>query len=186
MASTDLAPMELVGVRRDIAGNIPVLFLRERNGERRLLPIYIGQPEGASIQWALDGRETTRPLSHDLIVNLLGALGAVLEKVVITEVNEGIFFAELHLQSRNGPVVVSSRPSDAIAIAVRAGCTIYCEGEVLDIAGKLVPQGDEFDDEDTDETDDLEDSLKDDVATDDLVDEFRDFIDSINPEDFQP
>ena len=164
--------MELVGVRRDIAGNIPVLFLRERNGERRLLPIYIGQPEGASIQWALDGRETTRPLSHDLIVNLLGALGAVLEKVVITEVNEGIFFAELHLQSRSGPVVVSSRPSDAIAIAVRAGCTIYCEGEVLDIAGKLVPQGDEFDNDDLDETDDLE--------------EFRDFIDSINPEDFQP
>jgi len=186
MASTELAPMELVGVRRDIAGNIPVLFLRERNGERRLLPIYIGQPEGASIQWALDGRETTRPLSHDLIVNLLGALGAVLEKVVITEVNEGIFFAELHLQSRSGAVVVSSRPSDAIAIAVRAGCTIYCEGEVLDTAGKLVPQGDEFDNDDLDETDDLEDSLKDDLATDDLVDEFRDFIDSINPEDFQP
>ena len=186
MASTDLAPMELVGVRRDIAGNIPVLFLRERNGERRLLPIYIGQPEGASIQWALDGRETTRPLSHDLIVNLLGALGAVIDKVVITEVNEGIFFAELHLQSRSGPVVVSSRPSDAIAIAVRAGCTIYCEGEVLDIAGKLVPQGDEFDDDDLDEADELEDSLKDDLATDDLVDEFRDFIDSINPEDFQP
>jgi len=183
MASTDLAPMELVGVRRDIAGNIPVLFLRERNGERRLLPIYIGQPEGASIQWALDGRETTRPLSHDLIVNLLGALGAVLDKVVITEVNEGIFFAELHLQSRTGVVVVSSRPSDAIAVAVRAGCPIYCEGDVLDIAGKIVPMGDEFDDaDDLDESDGLEDSL----ATDDLVDEFRDFIDSINPEDFQP
>jgi bifunctional DNase/RNase len=113
-------------------------------------------------------------------------LGAVLDKVVITEVNEGIFFAELHLQSRSGPVVVSSRPSDAIAIAVRAGCTIYCEGEVLDIAGKLVPQGDEFDGDDLDEADELEDSLKDDLATDDLVDEFRDFIDSINPEDFQP
>ena len=183
MASTDLAPMELVGVRRDIAGNIPVLFLRERNGERRLLPIYIGQPEGASIQWALDGRETTRPLSHDLIVNLLGALGAILDKVVITEVNEGIFFAELHLQSRTGAVVVSSRPSDAIAVAVRAGCTIFCESDVLDIAGKIVPMGDEFDDADElDDSDELGDSL----ATDDLVDEFRDFIDSINPEDFQP
>ena len=184
MASTDLAPMELVGVRRDIAGNIPVVFLRERSGERRLLPIYIGQPEGASIQWAMEGRETTRPLSHDLIVNIFGALGAVLDKVVITEVNEGIFFAELHLQSRSGPVVVSSRPSDAIAVAVRAGCTIYCEGEVLDVAGKLVPQGDAFDD-DLNESDDLEDSLEEDLATDDLVDEFRDFIDSINPEDFQ-
>jgi hypothetical protein len=67
---------------------------------------------------------------------------------------------------------------------VRAGCTIYCEGEVLDVAGKLVPQGDEFDD-DLNESDDLEDSLEEDLATDDLVDEFRDFIDSINPEDFQ-
>ena len=87
---------------------------------------------------------------------------------------------------RSGQVVVSSRPSDAIAIAVRSGCTIYCQGEVLDIAGKLVAQGDEFDGEGLDEADDLEDSLKDDLATDDLVDEFRDFIDSINPEDFQP
>lgn len=184
MASFELAAMELVGVRRDIAGNIPVVFLRERGGVRRVLPIYIGQPEGASIQWAVEGRETSRPLTHDLMINIFGALGVVLDKVVITEVNDGIFFAELHLQSRSGPVVIASRPSDAIAIAVRAGCAIYCKDEVLELAGKIVPQGDEFAG-DLNESDNLEDSLEEDLATDDLVDEFRDFIDSINPEDFQ-
>lgn len=83
--------MELIGVRLDVAGNIPVLFLREREGLRRLLPIYIGTPEASSIQWASEGKESPRPLTHDLVVNLLGALGAILERVVITEVNEGTF-----------------------------------------------------------------------------------------------
>ena len=105
----------------EVIGNIPVVFLRERDGLRRLLPIYVGVPEASSIQLAVEGREAPRPLTHDLLVNVLGALGAVLDKVIITGVEEGTFFAELHLQSRTGPVVVSSRPSDAIAIAVRSG-----------------------------------------------------------------
>ncbi|MEY3147903.1 MAG: hypothetical protein RL688_1122 [Actinomycetota bacterium] len=177
--------MELIGVRLDVAGNIPVLFLREREGLRRLLPIYIGTPEASSIQWASEGKESPRPLTHDLVVNLLGALGAILERVVITEVNEGTFFAELHLQSRTGSVVVSSRPSDAIAIAVRSGCAIYCQSEVLDVAGKIVATDEPV--EESSDPDDLEASLQGDMAsTDDLVDEFRDFIESINPEDFQP
>lgn len=177
--------MELIGVRLDVAGNIPVLFLREREGLRRLLPIYIGTPEASSIQWASEGKESPRPLTHDLVVNLLGALGANLERVVITEVNEGTFFAELHLQSRTGSVVVSSRPSDAIAIAVRSGCAIYCQSEVLDVAGKIVATDEPV--EESSDPDDLEASLQGDMAsTDDLVDEFRDFIESINPEDFQP
>jgi len=177
--------MELIGVRLDVAGNIPVLFLREREGLRRLLPIYIGIPEASSIQWASEGKESPRPLTHDLVVNLLGALGVILERVVITEVNEGTFFAELHLQSRTGAVVVSSRPSDAIAIAVRSGCAIYCQSEVLDVAGKIVATDETV--EESSDPDDLEASLQGDMAsTDDLVDEFRDFIESINPEDFQP
>ena len=183
-----MTPMELIGVRLDVAGNIPVLFLREREGLRRLLPIYIGTPEASSIQWASEGKESPRPLTHDLVVNLLGALGAILERVVISEVNEGTFFAELHLQSRAGSVVVSSRPSDAIAIAVRSGCAIYCQSEVLDEAGKIVATDEPV--EESSDPDDLEASLQGDMAssasTDDLVDEFRDFIESINPEDFQP
>lgn len=165
--------MELLGVRMELMGNVPVLLLREREGLRRVLPIYVGVPEATSIQWALEGREAPRPLTHDLVVNLLGALGAVLEKVVITDVDDGTFFAELHLQSRTGTVVVSSRPSDAIAIAVRAGAMIYSTQDVLEEAGRMA----EF--EETDE----ESSVVEASETE-LLGEFRDFIENIRPEDF--
>lgn len=164
--------MELLGVRMELMGNVPVLLLREREGLRRVLPIYVGVPEATSIQWAAEGREAPRPLTHDLIVHLLGALGAVLDKVVITDVDEGTFFAELHLQSRSGPVVVSSRPSDAIAIAVRAGASIFCTGDVLDEAGRIA----EFEEEGQDSGDEASET--------ELLGEFRDFIENIKPEDF--
>jgi hypothetical protein len=166
--------MELLGVRMELMGNVPVLLLREREGLRRVLPIYVGAPEASSIQWASEGREAPRPLTHDLIVHLLGALGAVLEKVLITDVQEGTFFAELHLQSRTGPVVVSSRPSDAIAIAVRSGAMIYCTGDVLDEAGRIADIEEESPDgPETGEATETE-----------LLGEFRDFIENIKPEDF--
>ena len=158
----------------ELMGNVPVLLLRERDGLRRVLPIYVGVPEASSIQWASEGREAPRPLTHDLIVHLLGALGAVLEKVLITDVQEGTFFAELHLQSRTGPVVVSSRPSDAIAIAVRAGAMIYCTGDVLDEAGRIA----EIEEESPDGPETGE------ATETELLGEFRDFIENIKPEDF--
>lgn len=164
--------MELLGVRMELMGNVPVLLLREREGLRRVLPIYVGVPEATSIQWASEGREAPRPLTHDLIVHILGALGAVLEKVVITDVQEGTFFSELHLQSRTGPVVVSSRPSDAIAIAVRAGALIYCTGDVLDEAGRIA-EFEEDGDEGESESNETE-----------LLGEFKEFIENIRPEDF--
>ncbi len=158
----------------ELMGNVPVLLLREREGLRRVLPIYVGVPEATSIQWAKEGREAPRPLTHDLIVDLFGALGAVLEKVVITDVQEGTFFAELHLQSRTGSVVVSSRPSDAIAIAVRAGVMIYCAGDVLDEAGRIAEiEEDSQESGEGNEADETE-----------LLGEFRDFIENIKPEDF--
>ncbi|MEN9802981.1 MAG: hypothetical protein RLZ37_2106 [Actinomycetota bacterium] len=166
--------MELLGVRMELMGNVPVLLLREREGLRRVLPIYVGVPEATSIQWAAEGREAPRPLTHDLIVDLLGAFGAVLEKVLITDVQEGTFFAELHLQSRTGPIVVSSRPSDAIAIAVRAGAMIYCTGDVLDEAGRIA--------EIEEETSEV--SRADEATETELLGEFRDFIENIRPEDF--
>lgn len=167
--------LELLGVRMEVVGNVPVVFLREREGLRRLLPIYVGVPEASSIQLAVEGREAPRPLTHDLMVNVLGALGAVLDKVVITDVDEGTFFAELHLQSRSGPVVVSSRPSDAIAIAVRAGASIYCESDVLDEAGRMA----EIEEVEERSTPVSEETQR------ELLGEFRDFLEGINPEDFQ-
>ena len=107
------------------------------------------------------------------MVDVLGSLGADLDKVVITDVSEGTFFAELHLKSRQGPLTVSARPSDAIAVAVRAGCGIYVDESVMDTAGRIA----QFDDDDSDQAP---------GEVDELVDEFRDFIDSIKPEDFAP
>lgn len=167
-----MVSMELLGVRMELMGNVPVLLLREREGLRRVLPIYVGVPEATSIQWAKEGRETPRPLTHDLIVHLLGALGAVLEKVVITDVQEGTFFSELHLQTRTGPVIVSSRPSDAVAIAVRAGAMIYCTGDVLDEAGRIADFEEESDAEASEATET------------ELLGEFKEFIENIRPEDF--
>lgn len=157
----------------EIMGNVPVLLLREREGLRRVLPIYIGIPEASSIQWAKEGREAPRPLTHDLIVDLFGALGVVLDKVVITDVRDATFFAELHLQSRTGSVIVSSRPSDAIAIAIRAGAMIYCAGDVLDEAGKIA------------DFEDSEDEVSGEESETELLGEFRDFIENIRPEDFE-
>lgn len=157
----------------ELMGNVPVLLLREREGSKRVLPIYVGVPEATSIQWAKEGREAPRPLTHDLIVHVLGALGAVLEKVVITDVQDGTFFAELHLQSRTGPVVVSSRPSDAIALAVRAGALIFCSEDVLEEAGRIADFEDESEESGPEEANETE-----------LLGEFRDFIENIRPEDF--
>ncbi|MEY3341099.1 MAG: hypothetical protein RLZZ269_1010 [Actinomycetota bacterium] len=165
--------LELIGVRLEMPGRVHVVFLREREGERRVLPIYIGEPEAASIQIGMSGKVPPRPLTHDLMVDVLGSLGADLDKVVITDVSEGTFFAELHLKSRQGPLTVSARPSDAIAVAVRAGCGIYVDESVMDTAGRIA----QFDDDDSDQAP---------GEVDELVDEFRDFIDSIKPEDFAP
>lgn len=168
--------MELIGVRLEMPGRVHVLFLREREGDRRILPIYIGENEAASIQLGASGRVPPRPLTHDLVVDLLGTLGADLDKVVITDVEDGTFFAELYVNTRQGPAVVSSRPSDAVAIAVRAGCSIYCDPAVLDVAGRLAV---------FDEDDENEDGTPP-AEVDELVGEFRDFIESIKPEDFAP
>ncbi len=165
--------LELIGVRLEMPGRVHVVFLRERDGERRVLPIYIGEPEAGSIQIGMSGKVPPRPLTHDLLVDVLGSLGADLDRVVITDVSEGTFFAELHLKSRQGPLTVSARPSDAIAIAVRAGCGIFAEASVMDTAGRIA----QFEDDDDDQAP---------AEVDDLVDEFRDFIDSIKPEDFAP
>ena len=96
----DMIAVELVDVRLEMPGRVHVVLLREREGDRRVLPIYIGEPEASSIQLAVSGRVPPRPLTHDLVVNILGSLGAVLDKVVITDVSNGTFYAELRLTGR--------------------------------------------------------------------------------------
>ncbi len=161
-----LIELDLEGVRLEMPSNVPILMLRETNGRRRILPIYIGGPEASSIHFALEGVLPERPLTHDLFVTLLATLGVELENIVITQVVESTYFAEIHLKGSSGTQTVSCRPSDAVAVALRAGAPMFATETLMDAVGKESPQASA----DTEE---------------EILDEFRDFIDSINPEDFQ-
>jgi bifunctional DNase/RNase len=156
--------LELVAVRVELPSNTPVMVLRELAGRHRQLSIFIGGPEATAIAFALEGVETPRPLTHDLFCSVVDDLGANLERVVITELRDTTYYADLHLGTEAGPRIVSARPSDAIALAVRTGCPIFAEEDVLDEAG--------FVEESTEE------------SPEDVVEEFRQFIDNVSPEDF--
>ena len=161
--------MELVGVRVDMPSNTPVLLLREQEGERRLLSIMIGGPEAQAIAFALDGVETRRPMTHDLVTMLIDELDARIDRIVISALRDDIFYADIVIEARDHTHVVSARPSDAMAIAVRVGSPVYAEEAVLSEVGYVeVDEEDEGDVRDADE----------------VVEEFREFIDQVNPEDF--
>jgi bifunctional DNase/RNase len=157
--------MELVGVRVEIPANTPMVLLQEQAGEHRLLPIYIGSPEAASIHYALEGVEPPRPLTHDLFVTVIERLGATLERVVVTEVRDHTYYAELHLDVGDGQQIVSSRPSDAIALAVRCEAPLFAASDLLDEVGQIPePEPEE--------------------EAEEIIDEFKDFIESVSPDDF--
>jgi bifunctional DNase/RNase len=165
-----MVEMELVGVRVEQPTNTPIVMLREREGEGRTLPIFIGGTEATAIAFALEQVETPRPMTHDLMRNILDELGVRLERVVVTGLRESTFYAELHLrvEAGKGLKAVSSRPSDAIALAVRTGSPIFAEEDVLDEAGYLPEDDSEPESEQPEE----------------VVEKFRDFLDQVNPEDF--
>ena len=154
--------MELVGIELERPPNIPCLVLREADGEGRILPIFIGGPEATAIAFALEQVETPRPMTHDLMKDLLDELGAQVERVVVTELREATFFAELVLRVGNDVHTVSARPSDAVALAVRTGAPVFAEEGVLEAAGR---------------------SAGEDVP-EEVVEQFKDFLDQVNPEDF--
>jgi uncharacterized protein len=155
--------LELIGVRVEVPSNVPIVLLRERGGDNRMLQIFIGGPEATAIAVALEGIEPRRPLTHDLLRIVLEELGTVLDQVVITEVRDNVFFAELHLVIPGGTHIVSCRPSDAIALAVRTGATIQVNDEVIDEAGYVESSADD---------------------ADEVVEQFKEFIDSVSPDDF--
>ena len=159
--------MEVITVRVDIPGNSPVLVLREVAGAGRLVPIFIGHAEAGAIGFAIDGVVTPRPMTHDLFCEVIEHLGATLESVEITAVEQGTFYAELVLKVGESVSRVSARPSDAVALALRAQCPVWADETVVDAVG-LVPD---------DEAEAPEEGG-------DVVEEFRAFIDNVNPEDF--
>jgi bifunctional DNase/RNase len=153
--------LDVVGVRVEMPSNQPIVLLKEADGER-YLPIWIGAVEATAIAFAQQGVVPPRPLTHDLIRDLLKAAGQELAQVRITSLQDGVFYAELVFTSG---LEVSARPSDAIAIALRTGSPIFGAEEVLQEAGISIP--DEQQDEDE-------------------VEKFREFLDQISPEDFGP
>jgi uncharacterized protein len=161
--------MELVGVRVKMPTNTPILLLRELSGRRRVVPIYIGGPEAHAIDLALSGVPTSRPMTHDLLADVIESLGAALERIVVTELREGTFYAELFLRDGSGGVqTLSSRPSDAVALAVRTGSPIFAEEALVDEAGIEDPEPANEGNEEQ------------------MVEELRKFLDKVKPEDFQP
>jgi len=158
---SDRVAMEVVGVRVELPTNTPILLLRERDGTR-YLPIWIGTPEATAIALALEGIETSRPLTHDLIKTLLDALGADIERVDVTSLDEGTFYAELVIEAEGEELTISSRPSDAIALATRSGAPVFAARQLLDEAGIEIH-------DDTEEEE---------------IERFREFLDDITPEDF--
>ena len=154
-------------VRLDRMSNTPIVTLREEESPRRQFEIFIGAPEAASIQIALDDEKTPRPLTHDLFVLALERINVSVERVVLTHVSSGTYYADVVLLPDGGQeTTVSARPSDALAIALRASCPIYALETLLEEVGETVE----------DEADQ--------PAEAEIIDEFRDFIENISPDDF--
>ena len=163
-----MVEMHLNAVRVELPSNTPILLLQEVSGARTL-PIYIGPAEAQAIAFAQQGVDTPRPMTHDLMRDILEELGATVECIVITELRERTFFAEIRLLVAGQRHIISSRPSDAVALAVRVQTTIYAEDELLDAEGVILP----------------EEAAEEPAEAEELVSEFRDFIEGVRPEDFE-
>jgi uncharacterized protein len=150
--------LTVVGVRVELPSNQPIVLLKESTGDR-YLPIWIGAVEATAIAFAQQGIVPARPLTHDLLKDVLQAVGADLDAVMITELRDGVYYADLRFGDGTS---VSARPSDAIALAIRAGTVIYAEESVLDAAGITIPDEQESE-----------------------VERFREFLDQVSPEDFE-
>jgi len=150
--------VDVVGVRVEVPSNNPIVLLRESEGDR-YLPIWIGAVEATAIAFAQQGVVPPRPLTHDLLKDVLEATGNEIAEVRITEMRDGVFYALLVLAAG---AEISARPSDSIALALRTGSRIVCADDVLDEVGMAVP--DEQEDE---------------------VERFREFLDHVTPEDFE-
>lgn len=154
--------MELVGVRIELPTNVPILLLREGDGTR-YLPIWIGPAEATAIALALQGIEPQRPMTHDLLKLVIEGLDAQVVRVDVTELVGGTFYADLLLNRDGTEVTISSRPSDAIALAARTGAPIFADRDLLEDAGVEIEED----------------------GQEEEIERFREFLEDITPEDFE-
>jgi len=157
--------MEVVGVRVEMPSNQPILLLKEIDGSR-FLPIWVGASEASAIAFAQQGVEPPRPLTHDLMREIVESLDATVTAVHLTEMRDGVFYANLIIRSgASSATTISARPSDAIALALRTHSNILASSELLDEAGIEIP-------------------VEEGGAENQEVERFRAFLDEINPDDF--
>ncbi len=173
-----MVEVRLRAVRVDLQSNTPVLLLQESEGLGRTLPIFIGAPEATAIAFALQGMDTPRPMTHDLIRDLLDALGANVIRVVITELRTATYFAEIVLRHGDRELPVSSRPP--MRWRWRCAPVRRCSWPTTSWTAKGIMLAVDEEEDDDEESDEDEESAN----PDELVGEFRTFLDSIRPEDF--
>ena len=155
--------MHIYGVSFDIVGKQPIVLLKTADGNK-FLPIWIGHPEAAAILMKLQGATTPRPMTHDLVTEMLGQLDAKVIRITVTELRDNTFYASITIQQDGSEVEIDSRPSDAIALAVRAEAPIYADDRVIEESA-IEFEGDEVNEEE-------------------IVDEFRKFLDQVTPDEF--
>ena len=161
-----LRPMrevQIYVVSFDMVGKQPIVLLKTVD-DNRFLPIWIGHPEAAAILMKLQGADTPRPMTHDLIVDMLDQADTTCERISITELRDNTFYASITLSVSGSEIEIDSRPSDALALAVRMAAPIFVADEVIDESSIEFEQGEEDNDE--------------------VVEKFKDFLDDISPEDF--
>ncbi len=155
--------MQIYGVSFDMVGKQPIVLLKTVD-DNRFLPIWIGHPEAAAILMKLQGADTPRPMTHDLMVDILDQVESKCERISITELRDNTFYASITLSANGSEVEIDSRPSDALAMAVRLGVPIFVAEEVIDESSIEFDQGEEDNEQ--------------------VVEKFKDFLDDISPEDF--
>ena len=166
MSADGFTRMSIYGINLDLFSSSPIVILKVED-ENRYLPIWIGQPEARSILMKLQNQEFSRPLTHDLAVNLVTELGGSMEKVTVTELRDSTFFATISVQIDGRTVEIDSRPSDAIALAVRAGAEIFAADEVIEEAAVV-----------------FEEAMEE-TPEEEVVDKFKDWMNQVSPEDFK-
>jgi uncharacterized protein len=157
--------MVIYGVSFDMVGKQPIVLLKTVAGNR-FLPIWIGHAEAAAILMKLQGAETPRPMTHDLLTDVVSELNAEIAKITVTELRENTFYALITLRAAASEIEIDSRPSDALALAVRSNAPIFAADKVIEESGI------EFEHE-------VED-------TDEVVEKFKEFLEEVTPEDFLP
>ncbi len=155
--------MVIYGVSFDMVGKQPIVLLKTSEGNK-FLPIWIGHPEAAAILMKLQGAAPPRPMTHDLVTDMLGQLQARVVKIAVTELRDNTFYAQITLAVDGSEIEIDSRPSDAIALAVRSGAPIFAADEVIEESAI------EFEHEDVNE--------------EEIVEEFKKFLEDVSPEDF--